>query len=89
MADKWIPDDILALKPKFCNFTENPTTVQFDHRILGTTTLSVITILYILSKKRVLPPKAYKAASVLAVLGYLQVNANFIIRYYFVKSKRM
>lgn len=73
MADKWIPDDILALKPKFCNFTENPTTVQFDHRILGTTTLSVITILYILSKKRVLPPKAYKAASVLAVLGYLQV----------------
>ncbi|XP_033219296.1 cytochrome c oxidase assembly protein COX15 homolog isoform X2 [Belonocnema kinseyi] len=34
MADKWIPDDILALYPLLRNFTENPTTVQFDHRIL-------------------------------------------------------
>lgn len=34
MADKWIPDDILAISPVLRNFTENPTTVQFDHRIL-------------------------------------------------------
>lgn len=34
MADKWIPDDIFALYPTLKNFTENPTTVQFDHRIL-------------------------------------------------------
>lgn len=34
MADKWIPDDVLALYPLLRNFTENPTTVQFDHRIL-------------------------------------------------------
>lgn len=34
MADKWIPDDILAFQPAWKNFTENPTTVQFDHRIL-------------------------------------------------------
>lgn len=34
MADRWIPDDILAFSPKLKNFTENPTTVQFDHRIL-------------------------------------------------------
>lgn len=34
MADKWIPDDILAFSPALRNFTENPTTVQFDHRIL-------------------------------------------------------
>ena len=32
MADKFIPDDILALSPTLRNFTENPTTVQFDHR---------------------------------------------------------
>lgn len=37
MADKWIPSDILAFNPTIRNFTENPTTVQFDHRILGTT----------------------------------------------------
>ncbi|XP_023021517.1 heme A synthase COX15 [Leptinotarsa decemlineata] len=74
MADKWIPDDILALSPKLANFTENPTTVQFDHRILGTTTLCLITALWILSRRRILPPKAYMAATVLGVMGYLQVT---------------
>jgi cytochrome c oxidase assembly protein subunit 15 len=34
MADKWIPDDIMAFSPKVRNITENPTTVQFNHRIL-------------------------------------------------------
>lgn len=73
MADKWIPDDIMAYSPKLSNFTENPTTVQFDHRILGTATLGLITALWWLSKKRVLPRRAYIAASSLAVMGYIQV----------------
>ncbi|ENN72593.1 hypothetical protein YQE_10694, partial [Dendroctonus ponderosae] len=73
MADKWIPDDIMAYTPKLTNFTENPTTVQFDHRILGTSTLALITALWWLSRKRVLPKRAYIAASTLAVVGYLQV----------------
>lgn len=34
MADKWIPDDVFAMSPILRNFTENPATVQFDHRIL-------------------------------------------------------
>lgn len=34
MADRWIPDDLLAFSPTIKNFFENPTTVQFDHRIL-------------------------------------------------------
>lgn len=34
MADKWIPDDIIAISPILRNFTENPSTVQFNHRIL-------------------------------------------------------
>lgn len=34
MADRWIPDDLLAFSPTLKNFFENPTTVQFDHRIL-------------------------------------------------------
>uniref|UniRef100_A0A6P7GS42 Cytochrome c oxidase assembly protein COX15 homolog n=1 Tax=Diabrotica virgifera virgifera TaxID=50390 RepID=A0A6P7GS42_DIAVI len=74
MADRWIPSDIMAFSPKLTNFTENPTTVQFDHRLLGTTTLGVITALWYLSKKRVLPPKAYTAATVLGLLAYLQVT---------------
>lgn len=32
MAGKVIPDDLFAFQPWLRNFTENPTTVQFDHR---------------------------------------------------------
>ena len=34
MAGSWIPDDISSLSPKPLNITENPTTVQFNHRWL-------------------------------------------------------
>ena len=34
MADRWIPEDILNFDPKYKNIFENPTTVQFDHRVL-------------------------------------------------------
>ena len=34
MADRWIPDDIMALSPKWKNLFENATTVQFNHRYL-------------------------------------------------------
>lgn len=74
MGDKWIPEDILAFSPKISNFTENPTTVQFDHRILGTTTLALISGLWLMSRKRVLPSRAYTAVNVVAILGWLQVK---------------
>ncbi|XP_044764251.1 cytochrome c oxidase assembly protein COX15 homolog [Coccinella septempunctata] len=74
MADKWIPDDIMAFSPKLSNITENPTTVQFDHRILGTTTLSLITLLWWSSRKKTLPPRAYTAAKCLAAMAWLQVG---------------
>ena len=36
MADKWVPDDLVSdyIEPKYKNIFENPTTVQFDHRLL-------------------------------------------------------
>ncbi|RDD38613.1 Cytochrome c oxidase assembly protein COX15-like protein [Trichoplax sp. H2] len=34
MAGKWIPEDIMAISPKWRNFTENSTTAQFTHRVL-------------------------------------------------------
>lgn len=34
MGERWIPDDLLAFSPILKNIFENPTTVQFDHRIL-------------------------------------------------------
>ncbi|XP_075222238.1 heme A synthase COX15-like [Lycorma delicatula] len=74
MADRWIPSDILALKPTIFNFTENPTTVQFDHRILGTSTLAIISGMWLLSRRRKLPPRAYKAATAMATMAWMQVG---------------
>lgn len=73
MGDKWIPDDIVAQTPKIRNFTENPTTVQFDHRILGTSTLALITTLWFISRRRVLPKRAYYAAAAVGIMGWVQV----------------
>lgn len=74
MADKWIPDDILAYKPVLSNFTENPTTVQFTHRVLGSTTLTLITTLWLLSRRRTLPPRAHFAANALGAMVWVQVS---------------
>ncbi|XP_012523001.1 cytochrome c oxidase assembly protein COX15 homolog isoform X2 [Monomorium pharaonis] len=73
MADKWIPDDILGISPVLRNFTENPATVQFDHRILGITTIALITCLGILSRKHRLPGRGRKAVAAVLCAGYLQV----------------
>uniref|UniRef100_A0A8B9ZBW8 Cytochrome c oxidase assembly protein COX15-like protein n=1 Tax=Anas platyrhynchos TaxID=8839 RepID=A0A8B9ZBW8_ANAPL len=55
MGERWIPDDLLAFSPTLRNIFENPTTVQFDHRILGTATVTAITALYLFSRKIPLP----------------------------------
>lgn len=34
MAGRLLPEDWMALSPAIRNFTENPSTVQFDHRTL-------------------------------------------------------
>lgn len=73
MADKWIPDDVLALQPKLVNFTENPATVQLDHRILGTTTLTLLTGLWLFSRKVQIPRRAYIAASAVGAMAWVQV----------------
>ncbi|KAL5288665.1 COX15 family protein [Megaselia abdita] len=78
MADKWVPTDIMAIEPKLKNFTENPTTVQFDHRILGITTLSLISGLWLLSRRRVLPKRAYWAANAVGAMGWAQVGLGIL-----------
>lgn len=77
MGDQWIPKDIVAYSPTLRNFTENPTTVQFDHRILGTTTLTLITGLWLLSRRRILPQRALNAATAVCIMGWCQVRNYF------------
>ncbi|KAK7930843.1 hypothetical protein WMY93_007238 [Mugilogobius chulae] len=73
MGERWIPDDLLAFSPTLKNVFENPTTVQFDHRILGISTLAAITGLYLFSRKVMLPKRAKMAISLLTAMAYGQV----------------
>ncbi|CAG8693932.1 2886_t:CDS:2 [Funneliformis mosseae] len=63
------PDDSILWR----NFFDNPTTVQFDHRVLGVTTLSVITTLWFYSRKVPLPLQAKLAVNYLLGIASLQV----------------
>lgn len=74
-ADRWIPSDLLAFSPTIRNFTENPTTVQFDHRVLGTVSLGLATALMVWSRRGVkLPPRAYLATTALGGMAWMQVG---------------
>ncbi|XP_017268233.1 cytochrome c oxidase assembly protein COX15 homolog [Kryptolebias marmoratus] len=73
MADRWIPDDLLAFSPAINNFFENPTTVQFDHRILGISSVAAVTGLYLFSRRMRIPNRAKVAISLLAAMAYTQV----------------
>ncbi|XP_075169742.1 heme A synthase COX15 [Haematobia irritans] len=74
MGDNWVPDDILAFKPISKNITENPTTVQFNHRILGISTVTLVTTMWMLSRGTRLPRRAYWAMNSAAFVAWLQVT---------------
>uniref|UniRef100_A0A671YIQ0 Cytochrome c oxidase assembly homolog 15 (yeast) n=1 Tax=Sparus aurata TaxID=8175 RepID=A0A671YIQ0_SPAAU len=73
MGERWVPDDLLAFSPALKNFFENPTTVQFDHRILAISSLTAITGLYLFSRRMVLPRRARMAINLLTTMAYAQV----------------
>jgi len=59
------------------NFFENPTTVQFDHRVLATTTYLAAALLFASSRRAVvraaLPPLALRTTTVLFAMANMQV----------------
>ncbi|XP_013774672.1 cytochrome c oxidase assembly protein COX15 homolog [Limulus polyphemus] len=83
-ADRWIPSDILAYSPKLRNVTENPTTVQFNHRILGETVACLVLGLWIYSRKVPLPPRARMAMNYVLVVGALQVSLGIATLLFYV-----
>ena len=74
-ADRWIPEDLLSFSPALRNVTENPTCVQFDHRILGVTSLALITATAVKAARTPgLPPHIRTAALALGAMGWMQVS---------------
>merc|ERR1712217_607235 len=59
--------------PTLRNITENPTTVQFNHRILGTSTLAALLLTAARAQSLPLPPHLRLTALALGGMGCLQV----------------
>ena len=73
MGDYWLPPGLMALEPAWRNFTENLTTVQFDHRLLAITTFALIVAGWMKMRKTGLPARAATAANALLHTAALQV----------------
>jgi cytochrome c oxidase assembly protein subunit 15 len=73
MGSYWIPPGLTALDPVWRNFTENMTTVQFDHRILAVTTFVLIVAFWWRSRAAQLPERARPATNALLHTSILQV----------------
>jgi heme a synthase len=74
MADRWIPTDLWSFSPMWTNFFENPTMVQFQHRILGMTTLTGICLFYFTTRRLALTPRARLALNSLVTMSFFQVG---------------
>ena len=76
MADRWIPTDLFAIEPAWRNFFENPTMVQFQHRLLGVSTLTAICLYAVWTRGYgvTLPPRARLALRSLVAMAFVQVG---------------
>ncbi|XP_075921030.1 heme A synthase COX15-like [Petromyzon marinus] len=74
MADRWVPSDLLDLDPWWRNPFENPTTAQFNHRLLGTLTVAVVTALFVAGRRLPLPRRPRLLLT--GVLGMVAVQVS-------------
>lgn len=75
MGNTLVPSDILAKEPVWKNFLENPTTTQFDHRLLGHLAVAGAAGCWIYSRRlNLLPPRAKVAATVLFCAAMMQIT---------------
>ncbi|XP_026763523.1 cytochrome c oxidase assembly protein COX15 homolog [Galleria mellonella] len=86
MGDHWVPEDILALSPTLRNLTENPTTVQFDHRVLGTATLAAASLLWLRARKAPLSAPAARVAAAVGAMAWLQVTLGVLTLLHYVPT---
>ncbi|KAH8401352.1 hypothetical protein KR009_004860 [Drosophila setifemur] len=74
MGDSWIPDDMWQFKPVQRNITENPTTVQFNHRLLGISTVTLTTVLWLFTRRMQLPKRANWAINAVVAMAWTQAT---------------
>lgn len=73
MGAYWIPPGLMALEPGWRNFSDNLTTVQFDHRVLAITTFLLVVVYWLRARNASFPPRARTGAHALLVVAAVQV----------------
>lgn len=74
MGGKWVPDGLFALEPVWRNFFDNLATVQFDHRVLGISTLVLVVTYWVHARSAGFGVRLVRATHVLLGLAVLQVT---------------
>jgi cytochrome c oxidase assembly protein subunit 15 len=74
MAGRLIPAEYLQLRPLHLNFFENPSSVQFNHRLIGIFTFAAAFYLWIWSRRRELPSLTRIGVRLAVLLACAQVG---------------
>ncbi|CAG8474478.1 7055_t:CDS:2 [Ambispora gerdemannii] len=74
------PGDVFAWR----NFFDNPTTVQFDHRVMAMTTLGVVIALWIYSRRVPITMNARRASNILLGVAGMQATLGISTLIYMV-----
>ena len=72
MDGRFVPEDYARLTPFFRNWFANVAAVQFDHRLLATTTLACIVLVWLAGRHAALPRRARRALHALLAAVMLQ-----------------
>jgi cytochrome c oxidase assembly protein subunit 15 len=74
MNGHFVPPDMFALSPWFANFFNNPSTAQFDHRLIAWLLILLVPAFWLSSLRVTLAPRARLAANLLLLVFALQVG---------------
>ncbi|KAI8921278.1 cytochrome oxidase assembly protein-domain-containing protein [Powellomyces hirtus] len=96
MGEGFMPSDMWAFStesprnpnplPWWKDLLENPSAVQFNHRVMAMTTATSVTALWLLSRRVVLPPNARLAVNCLLGMAGIQVALGISTLLYFVPT---
>jgi cytochrome c oxidase assembly protein subunit 15 len=73
MAGQWVPDGMWSMTPIYMNFFENPTTVQFTHRLIAIATFLAIILLWFAPPRAALDRRQLLWLHAVGVVAVIQV----------------
>lgn len=86
MGDGLVPEEYWRRSPAWKNFTENSPAVQFNHRVLGVSTWASANLLWLVTRKAVLPAPTRAAINCIAAMSWLQAGLGIFTLLHFVPT---